>query len=94
MKPKSDLLIYITNPYGGYHRPFTDLGTCTTNREDLTGADLVVFTGGEDVSPAYYGEEPGPFTEWNPERDAYEKENVSFCTNSCYRLVGCLLACL
>lgn len=76
MKPnnKSDLLIYITNSYRGYHRPFTDIGTCTTNREDLTGADLVVFTGGEDVSPSYYGEDPHPYTRWNPERDAHEKE--------------------
>jgi len=32
-------------------------------------ADLVIFTGGEDVNPALYGEDPHPSTEINIDRD-------------------------
>lgn len=35
-------------------------------------ADLVVFTGGEDVTPSYYGEPAHPTTQNNPYRDNYE----------------------
>lgn len=35
-------------------------------------ADLIQFTGGEDVNPAYYGEVPHPTTGFNPERDKRE----------------------
>ena len=41
---------------------------------DIKDADIVLFTGGEDVTPAYYGCEPHPTTYNNPKRDAYEKE--------------------
>jgi gamma-glutamyl-gamma-aminobutyrate hydrolase PuuD len=34
--------------------------------------DLVVFTGGEDVSPDYYNEEKGIHTHNNTKRDEYE----------------------
>ncbi len=40
----------------------------------LDRADLVIFTGGEDVDPKYYGEEKHPSTWSNPKRDAYEKQ--------------------
>lgn len=32
--------------------------------------DLIIFTGGEDVDPAFYKEEPGRFTSFNRKRDA------------------------
>ncbi len=35
-------------------------------------ADWVMFTGGEDVSPYLYGQNPHPLTKWNNERDGYE----------------------
>lgn len=35
-------------------------------------ADLVQFTGGEDVTPSYYKEERHPYTGCNPLRDDYE----------------------
>lgn len=44
-------------------------GTLTSNLEE---ADLVVFTGGEDVSPKYYQDKKHPTTSCNPERDVYE----------------------
>ena len=36
-------------------------------------ADLVLFTGGEDVYPYYYGENTGKFTSYNERRDKLEK---------------------
>ena len=39
-------------------------------------ADIFCFTGGEDVSPELYGEEPHPTTYSNPKRD---DEEISFC---------------
>lgn len=38
----------------------------------LDRCDLVMFTGGEDVSPVYYGEEPHDRSFVNPARDAKE----------------------
>jgi len=37
-------------------------------------ADLVQFTGGADVSPNLYGEQPHPTTYFEPDRDEYEKK--------------------
>ena len=41
---------------------------------DLNEADLVIFTGGEDVDPELYGERIGKFTHTNLERDMKEME--------------------
>ncbi|GAA1898893.1 gamma-glutamyl-gamma-aminobutyrate hydrolase family protein [Asanoa iriomotensis] len=38
----------------------------------LDGLDGIVFTGGSDVDPGLYGEEPHPTTQVKPERDAAE----------------------
>lgn len=40
--------------------------------DDMHNADLVVFTGGEDVSPDLYSMGQHPTTQSNPERDARE----------------------
>jgi putative glutamine amidotransferase len=74
MKP--DRLIYVV---GLEYDPdmellFDPLGTVTGDPQDLMGADLVVFTGGEDIAPSYYGEDPHPTTCWNATRDAEEVE--------------------
>ncbi len=42
--------------------------------DHMKDADLVVFTGGEDVSPDLYSEGAHPATSNNPERDEYEIE--------------------
>jgi len=44
-------------------------GKLVSSMED---ADLVVFTGGEDVSPNLYGDSKHPTTSCNPNRDGYE----------------------
>lgn len=41
----------------------------------MSEADLVMFTGGEDVSPSYYGETQGKLTRCNVNRDEYDVEN-------------------
>ena len=40
---------------------------------DLENADIVIFTGGEDVDPSLYDAERHPLTYSNIERDLYEK---------------------
>lgn len=43
----------------------------TSNIED---ANIILFTGGEDVDPSLYGKEKHPLTYSNIKRDLYEKE--------------------
>jgi gamma-glutamyl-gamma-aminobutyrate hydrolase PuuD len=40
---------------------------------NISDAELVQFTGGEDVSPSFYGQPSHANTYSNPERDRYEK---------------------
>lgn len=40
---------------------------------DMKDADVVLFTGGEDVSPAFYGRSANPRTSFNMNRDIREK---------------------
>lgn len=47
--------------------------TAIEGRTDLLEkCDLVMFTGGEDITPAFYKETPHPKTFYNPARDAHE----------------------
>jgi gamma-glutamyl-gamma-aminobutyrate hydrolase PuuD len=48
--------------------------TGLTLTSNFKNADLIMFTGGEDVDPALYGESVGYRTYINPVRDAYEIE--------------------
>lgn len=65
------------NDRGAYARPFAHLGLEVThniyelvkNPQDIA---LVVFTGGEDVSPELYGEKPHVRSMYNPARDEVE----------------------
>jgi gamma-glutamyl-gamma-aminobutyrate hydrolase PuuD len=45
--------------------------------EDLPKIDLVYFTGGEDVSPDFYGQGVGKFTTFNKKRDDLEYSNFN-----------------
>lgn len=40
----------------------------------IKDADLVIFSGGEDISPEYYNQKPHPRTSSNPIRDRREEE--------------------
>lgn len=55
---------------GIVERMFVDQGWVSVS--DVTQADLVVFTGGEDVSPCLYGEKTHPTSYCNMNRDFQE----------------------
>lgn len=65
--------------YGNYDyiRLMHSLGFVGTR--SLLEADLVVFTGGHDVSPELYGEPTIPGTSCSPQRDANETEIFDLC---------------
>lgn len=50
---------------------FRDLGY--TGSQTISDADLVCFTGGEDVNPELYGEKALQYTRFSSERDAKDK---------------------
>jgi len=55
---------------------------------DITNADLVLFTGGEDVTPALYGESENPRTGNNLDRDMKELEEFKKAKE-----LGCMCTC-
>lgn len=61
------------------------LGTLVDNME---GADLVVFTGGEDVSPEFYGAKKHPKTYCNTIRDLYEKKQFQRAKDLGIKCIG------
>lgn len=61
--------IYIVGSAGGRYANWME-GTVVQKMKD---ADLVVFTGGEDVDPDFYGHPKHPFTGCNTKRDRYEQ---------------------
>lgn len=63
--------VCIVNGNGQYVRMFLDMGWEITTQ--IENADLVQFTGGEDVNPALYGEKPHPQTGYRASRDAQEE---------------------
>lgn len=65
------LKVYIVGGSGsGYGRMFLNAGWELA--KSPLQADLIQFTGGEDVTPALYGEERHPYTGNSFERDLYE----------------------
>ena len=69
--------VCIINSSGQYVRMFEDRGWEVVKH--IFDADLVQFTGGSDVSPAYYGEDLHPETYPNIIRDEYEAEVFKAC---------------
>ena len=61
-----------------YYEPFESFGEYTNdvsllkNEETRKEVVLVIFTGGEDVSPELYKEKPNAYTQANARRDKYE----------------------
>lgn len=60
--------VYIEKTNIEYNNMFESEGWDIT--DDITEADLVVFTGGADVNPQMYGKFPHPTTHYNDLRDA------------------------
>ena len=72
--PQLYMEVFIVGDDDHEQRAFAEMfvrAECTL-AESILKADLVVFTGGEDVNPALYGEEPHRKTFYNNERDAEE----------------------
>ena len=69
----------------GYEVPFESLGEVTIVGTDEfvsgEGYDLVVFTGGADVTPSLYSEEAHPSTFNSGHRDAVEEEIYNTCVH-------------
>ena len=58
-----------------------------STKESIRNADVVIFTGGEDISPAIYGEEnKSSYT--NEERDARELEILVYALKLNKKIVG------
>lgn len=71
------LKVYIVGGGGnGYSRMFENAGWGIA--KGMLGADLIQFTGGEDVSPVLYGEARHEFTGDSLERDLYEAGYFAF----------------
>lgn len=66
MQPK----VFIVGDGYDYGRMFVNAGWFVT--QDLSEANMLQFTGGEDVSPILYGEEQHRFTGNNLRRDLFE----------------------
>lgn len=64
--------VYIVEGNAQYHKMFHAMGWKAAG--GIEAADLVQFTGGEDVTPGLYGERKHPQTGNNPRRDQYEGE--------------------
>lgn len=56
--------------------------------DNIYESNLVVFTGGEDVSPSLYGEPEHPRTMTNPKRDAREMDMFNTATRLKKHIIG------
>lgn len=65
-----DLRVLVVGGGFQYLKMFYDAGM--KGAKNVEDADIICFTGGEDVDPALYGEEPIPETFFNSKRDAVE----------------------
>lgn len=69
-----------------YDSLFKDLGYALTHI--LNEAQLVCFTGGEDVTPGVYGDTAHKYTGNNPFRDNEEAKIVAYCVRNDIPMVG------
>lgn len=56
--------------------------------ESMDNADIVLFTGGEDVFPGYYGENRHPSTFYNQDRDIYEEKQFNLAVAMNKNIIG------
>jgi len=70
MRRVYDLRVLVVGGGFQYLKMFYDAGL--KGAKDVGDADIICFTGGEDVDPSYYSEEKVPGTHSNTSRDARE----------------------
>lgn len=93
MVTKSRKILILGN---GYDRPFTQHGSITLHSYldfphglgYVDDFDLVVFTGGHDVSPTLYRESPHRFTQSDWDRDIFECQIFTRCRDKGIKMVG------
>lgn len=78
--------VFIINGNSDYFDLFLDKGWEITS--SLENADLVVFTGGADVSPSLYGEECHPKAYNDSHRDNVEGNLYDLCIKKSIPMVG------
>lgn len=78
--------VYIVNGDSGYKTMFEQMKYNVTDNIDY--AELVCFTGGEDVSPSFYGHERHSTTGNNLYRDQYEADIFNMCKERDIPMVG------
>lgn len=75
-KTKAKLLVFDQLDYATPYLSIFDVIVATTKEKLIKGldeCDVVLFTGGSDVSPHLYNEPVGDYTVANPERDKFEQ---------------------
>lgn len=83
---KEKLKVFIVGSQYGYGQLFIKRGHEITI--EMRDADLVCFTGGEDVSPSFYSEKPHIRTYYNNVRDAVERAVFNNCITKELPMVG------
>ena len=78
-------IIYIVGPQKGYFKAFDDSFVLTG---ELSEADVILFTGGEDVSPLLYGAEKHITTGNNLQRDEMESSYFDWAKENDKMIVG------
>lgn len=78
--------VFIINGDRAYTKMFAEKGYAVIS--DMKQADMFCFTGGEDVTPALYGEEKHPYTFNSTNRDAAEKEYFHYAVEHDIPCVG------
>ncbi len=85
--------ILIVGGYDGYETPFVGLGDITFDEDEFLAAPedfgLLVFAGGEDVNPAFYGHtSPKHMCGYNTRRDVAEKELYDIAAKYNIKMTG------
>lgn len=78
--------VFIVGGGDSYHAMFVSMGYEVVT--EVPKADLVCFTGGEDVTPSYYGHPAHSKTYYNARRDEYEAGIYQFCIQKGIPMVG------
>lgn len=78
--------VFVVGHSYGYGQLFVSHGHRLA--QSVETADVLCFTGGEDVSPTYYGQKPHQRTYFNPVRDSVEKEVFNVAVQSDKPCVG------
>lgn len=71
---------------GGYTQLFTNKGWVVSS--DIKNVDAFLFTGGEDVSPEFYGQKMHPCTHSSLFRDVFEKKVFNYAVEHQIPMIG------